>query len=379
MKESTGLGIVETKSAVLFSPPRERTLEGGEKAGPVTIAYETYGRLNPAGSNAVLIAHALSGNAHAAGFHEGDAKPGWWDNMIGPGKAFDTDRYYVVCSNVLGGCAGSTGPASLDPRTGEPFGTEFPLVGINDMVDCQKELCDFLGIGKLLCVTGGSMGGMQALSWLTRYPGRVRSGIPIATTMRHSPQQIAFSEIGRQAIMSDPNWNNGRYYGKKPPAKGLSLARMIGHITYMSDESMRSKFGRGRKFETQASKLVSDFLVEGYLRYKGEGFLKRFDANSYLYLLRALDDFDATNGRPATEVFAGLEAKILVIAFESDWLYPIWQSKEIVRAAESAGVDVRYCEIPSTYGHDAFLLEAEEQTPVIRRFLEEVSGTDQVI
>jgi homoserine O-acetyltransferase/O-succinyltransferase len=379
MKETAGLGIVETKSAVLFSPPRERMLESGEKAGPVTIAYETYGTLNPAGSNAILIAHALSGNAHAAGFHEGDAKPGWWDNMIGPGKAFDTDRYFVICSNVLGGCAGSTGPASIDPRTGEPYGTEFPLVGIHDMVDCQKELCDLLGIGKLLSVTGGSMGGMQALSWLTRYPARVGSGIPIATTMRHSPQQIAFSEIGRQAIMSDPNWNNGRYYGRKPPAKGLSLARMIGHITYMSDESMRAKFGRGRKFETQASKLVSDFLVEGYLRYKGEGFLKRFDANSYLYLLRALDDFDATNGRPAPEVFAGLEAKILVIAFESDWLYPIWQSKEIVRAAESAGVDVRYCEIPSTYGHDAFLLEAEEQTPIIRRFLEEVSGTDQVI
>jgi len=347
-------------------------LESGEKLAPVTLAYETYGILNEKKSNAILILHALSGDAHVAGVHEGQNNTGWWDAMVGPGKAFDTNKYYVICSNVLGGCKGSTGPSSINPKTSRPYALDFPLITINDMVNAQKRLVDHLGIEKLLSVVGGSMGGMQALSWLVRYPEKVRSAIPIATAARHSPQQIAFDEVGRQAIMADPYWKSGNYYDGPLPAKGLAVARMIGHITYMSDVSMTEKFGRQKKNNTQNVKFTADFEVEGYLRYRGDNFVKRFDANSYLYITKSIDNFDASNGRSLQEVLEGIKAKVLVIAFKSDWLYPAYQSKEIVKACKLSGIEATYCEIDSTYGHDAFLLEAEEETHLITHFLKKV-------
>ena len=346
-------------------------LECGRKLSEITIAFEAYGELNRERTNAILIVHALSGDANAAGFHRGAKKPGWWDAMIGPGKAFDTGKYFIISSNVLGGCKGTTGPSSIDPGTGKPYGLDFPLISINDMVNCQKLLVDHLGVEKLLSVAGGSMGGMQVLSWLTQYPSRLRSVIPISTAIRHSPQQIAFNEVGRQAIMADVHWKSGNYYGGPQPARGLSVARMVGHITYMSDASMHRKFGR-RKDLTDPFKFDSGFEVEGYLHYHGEKFVKRFDANSYLYITRAMDNFDAAEGRSLHEFLKGTDANVLVIAFKSDWLYPAYQTKEIVRACKLAGLEVSYCEIDSTWGHDAFLLEIEEQTHLITHFLKKV-------
>jgi homoserine O-acetyltransferase/O-succinyltransferase len=348
------------------------TLENGDKFGPVILAYETYGTLNKEKTNAILILHALSGDAHAAGFHDGRKDSGWWDSMIGPGKAFDTERYFVICSNILGGCKGSTGPSSINPKTGKPYALDFPLISIGDIVNAQKRLVDHLGIEKLLTVAGGSMGGMQALAWLVKYPESIRSVIPIATAVRHSPQQIAFNEVGRQAIIADAHWKEGNYYGGPLPVKGLAVARMIGHITYMSDTSMAEKFGRHKKNNLQPFKFTADFEVEGYLRYRGDNFVKRFDANSYLYITKAMDNFDASQGKPLQEALQGIKAKLLVIAFKSDWLYPAYQSKEIVRACKLSGVEATYCEIDSTYGHDAFLLEVEEETHLIAHFLKKV-------
>lgn len=365
-------GIVETQYYTFAYPPGELALENGERLGPVTLAYETYGELNADKSNAILIVHALSGDAHAAGISKTDGSTGWWDEMIGPGKAFDTTKYFVICPNVIGGCKGSTGPSSVNPNTGKPYGIDFPVVTIRDMVEAQKRLIDHLGIKRLLTVAGGSMGGMQVLEWLVSNPGRLRSAIPIATALRHSPQQIAFHEVGRQAIMADPNWNGGDYYGGTLPAGGLSVARMVGHITYMSDASMAEKFGRRLKSERQVFKFTPDFEVEGYLQYRGNNFVKRFDANSYLYITKAIDYFDILEGKSLGEVFRGVDARVLVIAFKSDWLYPAYQSQEIVRACKLAGVDVTYCEVDSTYGHDAFLLESAEETHLIRYFLEKV-------
>jgi len=374
MKENAvgNVGTVETKYYT-FSEPECLTLESGEKLEPVTLAYETYGKLNKRKSNAILVLHALSGDAHAAGFHKGDRRPGWWDSMIGPGKALDTEKYFVICSNVIGGCKGSTGPSSINPKTEKPYGLEFPIVTIGDMVNAQLRLVEYLGVEKLLSVVGGSMGGMQVLQWMVSYPDRIRSAIPIATTMRHSPQQIAFNEVGRQAIMADPNWKNGNYYGEELPSRGLAIARMIGHITYMSDVSMAEKFGRRRK-NNGGTKFGTDFEVEGYLHYRGDNFVKRFDANSYLYITKAIDYFNLLNGKKLSEVFKELKAKVLVLAFKSDWLYPAYQSREIVKACKLAGVDASYCEINSTYGHDAFLLEVEEETRLIRNFLRTVNN-----
>ena len=369
LKDSS-VGIVETQFYTFAQPPDELVLESGERLGPVTLAFETYGSLNKDKSNAILIVHALSGDAHAAGFHRGDKDPGWWDNMIGPGKAFDTEKYFVICSNVIGGCQGSTGPSSINPKTNKPYGLDFPVITIKDMVEAQRHLIDYLDIGRLLAVAGGSMGGMQVLEWMVSYPKRVRTAIPIATTIRHSPQQIAFNEVGRQAIMADPNWKNGHYYGGPVPARGLAVARMIGHITFMSDKSMAEKFGRRFRNDRQDFKFTADFEVEGYLRYRGDKFVKRFDANSYLYVTKAIDYFDVSRGKRLSEVFKGIDARVLVIAFKSDWLYPAYQSQEIVKACKLAGLDVTYCEIDSTYGHDAFLLEADEETHLIKYFLE---------
>ncbi|HWQ54863.1 MAG TPA: homoserine O-acetyltransferase [Bryobacteraceae bacterium] len=346
-------------------------LDSGARLAPVEVAYETYGVLNEARSNAILVLHAFSGDAHVAGISPQTGKPGWWDNMVGPGKAFDTNKYFVICSNVLGGCRGTTGPSSLNPETGRPYAMSFPVITIRDMVRLQKMLIDHLGIARLLAVTGGSMGGMQALEWAVAYPEAVVSAIPIATTARHSAQQIAFNEVGRQAIMSDPDWNEGDYYGGKPPARGLAVARMVGHITYMSDDSMREKFGRRlRGREDFGYGFDVDFEVESYLRYRGSEFVSRFDANSYLYITKAMDYFDLTNGKKSlATAFEPITARFLVISFTSDWLYPSYQSQETVRALRSRNVDVAYCELPSNYGHDAFLVDVAEQTDLIRGFL----------
>ena len=366
------LGVVETKYFTFAHPPNDLKLESGEKIGPITLAYETYGTLNPQKTNAILVLHAFSGDAHAAGFHIGAKEPGWWDDLIGPGKGIDTNEYFIICSNVMAGCKGSTGPSSINPKTGRPYGLDFPLITIADIVAAQKYLIDYLGINKLLAVIGGSMGGMQVLQWMVSFPDRIRSAIPIATTIKHTPQQIAFNEVGRQAVMSDPDWRNGDYYGHRVPAKGLAVARMIGHITYMSDISMADKFGRRTKEEKEHFKFSAEFEVEGYLRYKGDSFVKRFDANSYLYITKAIDLFNILNGHVLSDVFKGLKAKVLVLAFKSDWLYPTYQSQEIVKACKLAGVDASYVEINSTYGHDAFLLEVEQETQLIRNFLKSV-------
>lgn len=375
VKKTSGVGKTETQY-MTFAQDRDFVLSGGERFGPVTIAYETYGTLNVEKSNAVLVVHALSGDAHAAGMHQGDSKPGWWDAMIGPGRAFDTEKYFVICCNILGGCRGSTGPSSINPATGKPYGLSFPAVSIGDMVECQRILIESFRIEKLLCVVGGSMGGMQVLEWMVRFPEKIRSAVPVATALRHTPQQIAFDEVGRQAIMSDPDWKNGDYYGGNLPARGLAVARMLGHITYMSDKSMIEKFGRHRKQNGVPFKFLSDFEVAGYLNYRGESFVKRFDANSYLYITRAMDEFDPLHNKTLHDVFRELKAHVLVIAFASDWLYPPYQSKEIVRACKHAGVDTTYCEILSTYGHDAFLLEIEEQSHLISHFIKRVEGNN---
>ncbi len=365
------IGPVETKN-FSFAEHKPLVLECAKTLGPVTLAYETYGALNGDKSNAILIAHALSGDAHAAGWHKGDKDPGWWHEMIGPGRPFDTDKYFVICSNVLGGCKGSTGPSSINPATGRPYALDFPMVTIADMVAAQRSLIDHLGIDQLLAVAGGSMGGMQALQWVASYPERTRSVIAIATALKHSPQQIAFNEVIRQSIMADPSWRQGNYYEHGQPKKGLAVARMIGHITFMSQHSMEEKFSRKRKAETLESSFAADFEVEGYLRYRGDSFVKRFDANSYLYITKALDYFDLSEGR-LLPVGKDIRTRFLIISFKSDWLYPSYQSQEIVRQLKRGMVEASYCDLPSLYGHDAFLVDMEEQGTLIRHFLEKTA------
>jgi homoserine O-acetyltransferase len=359
--------ISETK-IVQFDSLR---LDSGEELAPVQAAYETWGTLNAARSNAILIVHAFSGDAHAAGVSAETGLTGWWDNMIGPGKAFDTDKYFVLCTNCLGGCRGTTGPSSINPPTGAPYAMKFPGITIADMVRLQKKVTEHLGIRRLLAVAGGSMGGMQVLQWAVAYPDAVACALPIATTARHSAQQIAFNEVGRQAIMADPEWSEGNYYGKTRPARGLAVARMVGHITYMSDDSMREKFGRRmRGKEEFGFDFSAEFEVESYLRYRGSQFVDRFDANSYLYITKAMDYFDLTFGHPSLgAALRPASARFLLISFTSDWLYPSYQSLEIVRALRSLNRDVAYCELPSNYGHDAFLVDVAEQTAVVRGFL----------
>ncbi len=350
-------------------------LESGESLGPITVAYETYGKLNSARSNAILVLHALSGDAHVAGSHPGeDEKVGWWDDMVGPGKGLDTDKYFIICSNVIGGCQGSTGPASINPTTGRPYGLHFPVLTIADMVSAQVRLIDHLGIQSLLAVVGGSMGGMQALQWTVGYPDRVKAVIPLATTPRLSPQTIALNEVGRQAIYADPNWQKGDYYGRTAPDSGLALARMIGHITYLSDKSMHQKFGRRLQTrERYGFDFSTEFAVESYLQYHGRSFTRRFDANSYLYITKAMDYFDLANGQNSlAKRFADVTSRFLVVSFSSDWLYPSYQSKELVRALKANGADVTYCEIESSYGHDAFLLETERLAGLMADFLARV-------
>ena len=373
-------GLVETK---IHRIPGEIDLEHGDRLHDVDVAYETYGKLNKEKSNAVLVCHALSGDAHAGGWHRGEEKPGWWDIIIGPGKALDTDKYFVICSNVLGGCKGTTGPSSQNPKTGRPFGLEFPVITVRDMVEVQKKLLEHLGIHELFAVVGGSFGGMQVLQWTVSYPDMVRLAVAIATSAYSSPQQIAFNEVGRRAITSDPDWNSGDYYGRTQPARGLSLARMIGHITYLSDESMHQKFGRRLqdKSEYGFDFASFDFQVESYLSYHGDTFVKRFDANSYLYITKAIDYFDLTRKGTLSlaEAFKDAKSKFLVLSISSDWLYPSYQSKEIVEALSANDIDVRYCEIKSNYGHDSFLLESGQMNYTIQNFLSRTSVGDVMI
>ena len=372
--EQDSVGIIEPQYFT-FAEAEPFCLESGATLGPVTVAYETYGRLNADRSNAILICHALSGSAHAAGYHSlEDRKPGWWDECIGPGKAFDTDRFFVICSNVIGSCYGSTGPANSNPSTGQAYGLSFPVVTISDMVRAQVKLIDHLGIDQLLCVAGGSMGGMQVLEWAANHPTRVKSAIPLATTAHHSPMLIAFSEVGRQAIYADPAWNNGNYYenGKRPDA-GLAVARMVGHITYLSEASMHQKFGRRlQQLEKYGYEFDTEFEIESYLKYNGNNFTRRFDANSYLYVTKAMDYFDLAKATGSlAAAFAAAEAvKFLVVSFTSDWLYPSYHSKETVSALTAVGADVTYLDIRSNWGHDAFLLEVETMTRLLGSFLD---------
>ena len=366
--------IIKTQNFTFAAPPNELLLECGKKIGPVTVAYETYGTLNEQKDNAILICHALSGDAHVAGRHKpDDKKPGWWDEMVGDGKGFDTLKYFVICSNVLGGCKGTTGPASINPKTNKPYGTSFPIVTISDMVNVQAKLIEHLGIKTLLCVAGGSMGGMQAMEWAISHPEKVKSAMIIASTSRLSPQAIAFDTVGRNAITSDAAWENGNYYEKgKQPERGLAIARMIGHITYLSDKSMHQKFGR-TLIESKGEykyDFAHEFEVESYLEYKGATFVERFDANSYLYITKAIDYYDLSQKYGSLKkAFESVQCKSLVVSFTSDWLYPPYQSKEIVKALLDNDKPVTYCEIESSYGHDAFLLEFEHMKKIIKSFL----------
>lgn len=381
MNDNNSVGLVNTQYFT-FAEREPMPLQSGEVLGPVTLAYETYGRLNPERSNAILILHALSGDAHVAGYNSpGEAKLGWWDDCVGPGKAFDTSKYFVICSNIIGGCQGSTGPNSTNLETGVPYGLHFPVVTIGDMVLAQRHLIDHLGIDKLMAVAGGSMGGMQVLQWAVSYPERVCSALPIATTARHSPMLIAFSEVGRQAIYADPNWNGGDYYDGPRPDTGLALARMIGHITYLSELSMQHKFGRRlREREHFGFDIDTDFAVESYLHYNGLRFTDRFDANSYLYITKAMDYFDLCNGSGSlVKAFAGSEGiTYLVVSFTSDWLYPTYHAKELVSSLTAVGADVTFCNLQSTWGHDAFLLEVETMTGLIADFLGRVANEHRI-
>jgi homoserine O-acetyltransferase len=376
-KDDNSVGIVEKQFFTFAEPPDELVLENGAKLGPITLAYETCGTLNEDKSNVILVLHALSGDSHVAGYYKPeDEKPGWWDNMVGPGKGIDTNKYFVVCSNILGSCLGSTGPCTINPKTVLPYGLDFPVVTIGDMVCAQKALIDHLGIKKLLAVVGGSIGGMQVLEWCVRYPESVAGAIPLATTTRHSALAIAFNEVARQAIMADPKWNHGNYYFGPKPNLGLAVARMIGHITYLSDESMRHKFGRRLQDKSDFSfNFDADFQVESYLRYQGKKFVERFDANSFLYITKAADYYDIRKqyGNGSTvQAFSKARAKFLVVSFTSDWLYPTYQSRAIVKAMKKNGLDVSFCEIEAEWGHDAFLLSSERLSILIRGFLDRV-------
>jgi homoserine O-acetyltransferase len=363
------LGVTQTKNVTLSGIQTQ----SGFTFDHVDVCYQTLGKLSPKRDNAVLVCHALSGDAHVAGLHPETGRPGWWDYHVGPGKAIDTDKLFVICPNVLGGCSGTTGPASLNPETGKPYAMSFPPVAIRDMVAVQAKLIDRLGIQRLLAVVGGSMGGMQALAWATDYPERVQTCIPIATCISHSAMQIAFNEVGRRAILTDPDWNDGNYSKDRRPVHGLAVARMVGHVTYLSEFSMTHKFGRKKQKERDSNGDEAEaalFSVESYLHHQGQSFVKRFDPNSYLYLTKAIDQFDLFENGPQAEVLRRMRARFLVISFESDWLYPPAQSRELVRLLKRANVPVTYINLETPYGHDSFLIENPAFANVLRHYLE---------
>ncbi len=361
------LGVTHTQTATI----EDLTTESGFRFDQLEVSYQTLGTLSPARDNAILICHALSGDAHVAGTNPKTGRPGWWDYHVGPGKGIDTDKFFVICSNALGGCAGTTGPASARLDTGKPYGMSFPAITIRDMVAVQTRLIEQLGISRLFGVTGASMGGMQALAWAADYPQRVRICVPLATCTSHSAMQIAFNEIGRRAIRSDTHWNQGNYYEGPRPSHGLAVARMVGHVTYLSAFSMTHKFGRKRQ-EPSVSRVedAEMFAVESYLQHQGESFVKRFDPNSYLYLTRALDDFDLFDKGEVAEVVGRIRARFLVISFESDWLYPPAQSRELVRLLKRGNVAVTYINLDTPYGHDSFLIENPPFARVLGHYLD---------
>ncbi len=378
----SSVGWTKPQKIILATSDNPLPLDCGASFAPITVEFETYGQLSPAKDNAIFILHALSGDAHAAGW---DAdwqkdkrpwrknKPGWWDEAIGPGKAFDTNRYFVICANLLGSCYGTTGPWETDPLTGKPYALNFPVVTVDDWVRLHLRLQDYFEIEKLLAVVGGSLGGQQALAWSINYPERIKSAIIFSASARLGAQGLAFNAVGRQAIFNDPSFNNGNYYGLTPPWGGLELARMLGHITYLSYESMEGKFGRRFQNGTQPCyRLNSEFSVESYLEHQGRSFVQRFDANSYLYLTRAMDYYDASShgGGNLAETCSSIDAQLLLIAYTSDWLYPPASTRALAEAIIANHKPVSYIEIPSAYGHDAFLLEVTRTAPLVASFLE---------
>ncbi|HYB08528.1 MAG TPA: homoserine O-acetyltransferase [Alphaproteobacteria bacterium] len=372
-------GVVRRREPVrpglstVFGQDRPLKLDSGAELGPFTIAYQTYGRLNADKTNAVLICHALSGDQFVTDINPVTGREGWWDLMVGPGLVIDTNRFFVIGVNVLGGCMGTTGPREINPQTGEPWGLSFPVITVGDMVRAQKLVIDHLGIEKLFCVTGGSMGGMQVLQWAASYPQHVVTAVPIATAARHSAQNIAFHEVGRQAIMADPDWCGGDYIRTgKIPRRGLAVARMAAHITYLSEAALHRKFGRNLQDRLSITYgFDADFQVESYLRHQGSTFVDRFDANSYLYITRAMDYFDLAleHGGVLANAFRGTPVRFCAISFTSDWLFPTWESKEIVRALNSVAANVSFVEVPSDKGHDAFLLDEPEFFATLSGFL----------
>ncbi len=368
------VGIVSHQTVELFNDASPMPLECGKMLAPVEVRYETYGKLNEKKDNAILIIHALTGDAHVAGKHSiDDRKPGWWDTMVGPGKAFDTNKYYIICSNCLGGCSGTTGPGSINPATNKPYGLDFPIITISDMVDLQLKLVEYLGIDKLLAVAGGSMGGMQCLDWAVRYSDKTAGMIFIASAPKLTAQGIAFNAVARNAVLHDKDFNDGNYYNSNVPANGLAIARMIAHITYLSEEAMHLKFGRRlQNAEDYQYIFDQEFQVESYLDHQGNSFVERFDANSYLYITKALDYYDLTRRYGNLEnALAEVQCRSMVVSFTSDWLFPPSQGKQISDGLISKGKDVSYINIDSPFGHDSFLLETEIQTNLIKGFLQE--------
>jgi homoserine O-acetyltransferase len=357
----------------------------GRQIAPVDVEYETYGELSPAKDNAIFIAPALSGGAHCAGWDQTAEergrkwearRPGWWDACVGPGKAFDTSRYFVVCASLLGGCYGTTGPADTNPATGRPYGSDFPIVAVGDWVEVHARLLDHLGIDTLLAVSGGSLGGQQAMEWGLRFPGRVRGSIPLAASPSLPPMGIALNVVAREAILNDPHYNGGHYYDGPRPLRGLGAARMLGHISYLSAMSLERKFGRRLQDRDEVSwSLEPDFQVESYLRYQARSFAERFDANSYLYITRAMDYYDAAQhgGGDLVAAVARSTCQWLIMGFESDWLYPPGECRRLADALERAGRPAEYLRVPSTYGHDAFLLEVDAITEQVTGFLDRLS------
>lgn len=401
-RDSRSVGIVRTQYATLFEPPSELRLAVGARLGPIHVAYETYGTLSPARDNAVFVCHALTGDAHVAGLHaETERKPGWWDELVGPGKGLDTDRYFVICANILGGCQGTTGPNSIDPSTGKPFGLRlcpFPattdlvetpakivakresqglgILTVGDFVEVHSALVRHLGIDKLLAVIGGSLGGMQVLEWAARFPEQIRAAVCLASAARLTAQGIAFNCVGRRAIVTDPNFYSGDYYDKPAgPNHGLALARMVAHITYLSDASIEKKFGRRLQHADRfAYELLheTEFQVESYLHHQGSRFVERFDANSYLYLTRAMDYYDLAESYGSLEKALGrTNARFLITSYTTDWLFPTVQSRELVDALVAARRHVSFVELTSPYGHDSFLLEIEPLEELLAPFLEQ--------
>ena len=367
---------------VHFGADKPLALDCGRTLSPFSIAYMTYGTLNAARSNAILICHALTGDQFVASEHPVTGKPGWWTTMVGPGRPIDTDRFFVICANVIGGCMGTTGPAEIDPVTGKPFALDFPLVTVRDMVRSQAMLMDALEIETLLAVVGGSMGGMQALQWAASYPKRVRAVVPIACAARHSAQNIAFHEVGRQAIMADPDWKGGDYqnHGTRP-SKGLAVARMAAHITYLSETALQRKFGRNlQNREALSFQFAPDFQIESYLHHQGASFVDRFDANSYLYITRAMDYFDLAEDYAGhlADAFRDSPIRFCIISFTSDWLFPTVENKRIAHALNAVAAKVSFVEIKTDKGHDSFLLDEPEMFDTVRGFLNAVAHAEKL-